>query len=81
MGRRNRPFYRITAVDQRTRRDGRVIEELGTYDPVNKNEESQNTVNVERAQYWLGVGAQPSATVASILKKAGLEVPSTKKAH
>lgn len=75
LGRRNRPFYRITAVDQRSKRDGRVIEELGTYDPVNKDESQQFSVNAERAAYWLGVGAQPSETVASLLKKAGVEKP------
>lgn len=74
LGRRNHPYYRITAVDQRSKRDGRVIEELGTYDPVNKKADLQSSVNVERAQYWLGVGAQPTRTVASILRKAGLEV-------
>ncbi len=72
-GRRNRPYYRITAVDHRTRRDGRVIEEIGTYDPINKDASLQFTVNKERAQYWLSVGAQPSDTVASLLRKSGLD--------
>ena len=74
-GRRNHPYYRITAVDQRTRRDGRVIEEIGTYDPVNKDAEKQSSVNVERAQHWLSVGAQPTRTVASLLRKAGVDLP------
>jgi len=79
-GRRNRPYYRITAVDHRTRRDGRVIEEIGTYDPINKDADKQFTVNRERAEYWLSVGAQPSDTVASILRKSGLELKATAKA-
>lgn len=79
-GRRNRPFYRITAVDHRTRRDGRVIEEIGTYDPINKDAAQQFTVNRERAEYWLSVGAQPSDTVASILRKSGLELKTAAKA-
>lgn len=72
-GRRNRPFYRINAIDQRTARDGRVIEQLGWYDPINKDESKQFFVKKERAAYWLSVGAQPSSTVASILRKSGVE--------
>lgn len=72
LGRRHRPFYRITAMDKRSPRDGRVIEELGWYDPV-ADDNRQLHVNVERADYWLSVGAQPSRTVASLLKRLGCE--------
>jgi len=78
-GRRNRPFYRINAIDQRTARDGKVIEQLGWYDPINKDESKQFFVKKERAAYWLSVGAQPSETVASILRKSGVEPKPGKK--
>ncbi len=72
-GRRNRPFYRICVMDARTRRDGRVIEELGHYDPVGSSDnELKFELNAERAQYWVSVGAQPSETVASLLKRSGV---------
>ena len=74
IGRRHRPSYRVTAVDSRAKRDGRVIEELGMYDPLAKDEESGLTVNAERARYWLSVGAQPSETVRTLLRRCGVEV-------
>ena len=78
-GNRNRPFYRITAVDQRQKRDGSVIEELGWYNPLAPDENKQWDLNADRCAYWLSVGAQPSQTVASLLKKAGVEPkPGTK---
>ncbi len=67
-GTKNRPFYRIVAADQRFPRDGRFLEILGTYDPLIKGDNYK--VNLEAAQKWISVGAQPSETVASILKKA-----------
>jgi small subunit ribosomal protein S16 len=67
-GTKNRPFYRIVAADQRFQRDGRFLEILGTYDPMGK--EAPISVNLERADYWLGVGAQPSVTVSSLIKRA-----------
>jgi len=73
MGRRHHPFYRLNAIDQRTRRDGRPIEHLGYYDPKNADEAKQFNCDAERVKYWLSVGAQPSETVASLLKKAGIE--------
>lgn len=73
-GRRNRPFYRITAVDQRAKRDGKSIEELGWFNPIEKDPEKRAHINVERVQYWISVGAQPSATVYSLISKAGVEV-------
>jgi small subunit ribosomal protein S16 len=70
-GRRNRPFYRINAVDSRRSRDGKVLEELGSYDPHASDAEKVR-INPERVAYWLSVGAQPSETVSSFLKTAGL---------
>jgi small subunit ribosomal protein S16 len=68
-GRKNRPCYRISVADSRFPRDGRTLETLGLYDPISKNEETQSTLNVERAQHWLGAGARPSQTVHSIFKR------------
>lgn len=65
----HRPFYRIVVADSRTRRDGRFIESIGTYDPMSK-EAKNYAVNLESVDKWLGNGAQPSETVASIIKKA-----------
>jgi len=73
-GRRNRPFYRLNAIDQRTARDGRVIEELGFYDPIEKDAEKAVRINGERVNHWLSVGAQPSETVARLLSQNGFEV-------
>ncbi len=69
MGKIRAPYYRIVVADSRTRRDGRVIEEIGKYHP--KEEPSVIEVKSERAQYWLGVGAQPTEAVAAILKVSG----------
>ncbi len=71
-GRTHRPYYRIVAIDIRARRDGKPIEELGHYDPMATDADKAFTVNTERAEHWLSVGAKPSQTVASILKKAGV---------
>lgn len=73
MGRKNHPFYRLNAIDSRSPRDGRVIEELGFYDPRNKEAGKQFVAKLDRCTYWLGVGAIPSETVSSLLKKAGVE--------
>ncbi|MCH8151202.1 MAG: 30S ribosomal protein S16 [Planctomycetes bacterium] len=72
MGRRHRPFYRINAMDRRSPRDGRVIEKIGWYDPL-APDDRQLSVNVPRADYWLSVGAQPSRTVASLLRRVGCD--------
>ena len=69
MGKVRTPFYRIVVCDSRTKRNGRVIEEIGTYNP--KTEPSTIHVDSERALHWLGVGAQPSTPVAAILKLTG----------
>lgn len=74
MGRRNRAFFRICAFDAREERDGRSIEQLGTYDPMEKDESKKVVLKRERIEYWLSVGAQPTETVASILKKNNIAV-------
>ncbi|MEM9826850.1 MAG: 30S ribosomal protein S16, partial [Planctomycetota bacterium] len=73
MGRTHRPFFRICAMDQRSPRDGRVIEELGTYDPMCPETDARTTLRRDRVDYWLGVGAQPSDKVAVLIKKYGTE--------
>ena len=69
MGKIRAPYYRIVVADSRTKRDGRAIEEIGKYHPT--QEPSLIEVDSERAQYWLGVGAQPTEPVAAILKVTG----------
>jgi len=76
-GRNNRPFYRIVAVDKRKDGRGDVLEVLGSYDPLPHPAKVQ--LKDERVTYWLGVGAQPSATVASLLKKRGIDAQSLAK--
>lgn len=71
MGRKNRAFYRICASDKRSPRDGRVIEELGTYDPFVSETDARCVLNGARVQYWLSVGAQPSNAVRVLIKKYG----------
>jgi len=72
LGRRHRPFFRLAAIEARNPRDGRVLEELGFYDPENRVEAQQVKLDAERIKYWLGVGAVPSDTVRSLLKKNGI---------
>ena len=69
MGKIRAPFYRVVVMDSRTKRDGRVIEEIGKYHPT--EEPSFIEVDSERAQYWLSVGAQPTEQVAALLKLTG----------
>ncbi len=68
IGAKNTPAYRIVVADARSPRDGRFIEEIGSYLPSKR--EQNYTLNLERAKYWLSVGAQPSETVASMIKRA-----------
>jgi len=70
MGAKNNPFYRVVIADSRSPRDGKVIEEIGYYNPVKQPAEIQ--VDEERALYWLKTGAQPSETVKALLKKTGV---------
>ena len=69
MGAKKAPFYRIVVADARSPRDGRCIEEIGTYNPL---ADSAVTVDVEKAQAWIKNGAQPTDTVRGLLKKAGV---------
>jgi small subunit ribosomal protein S16 len=73
MGRTNHAFFRLNAIDSRSPRDGRVIEELGFYDPRNKDQSKQFVAKLDRCRYWLDTGAVPSETVSSLLKKSGVE--------
>jgi len=68
IGAKNKPFFRIVVADSRSPRDGKCIEELGTYQPQKKGENFK--LDLPRAQYWVSKGAQPSETVASFIKKA-----------
>jgi small subunit ribosomal protein S16 len=71
MGRTHRPFYRVCAMDIRSPRDGKAIEELGYYDPMVRETDARAILNGERIDYWLGVGAQPSDKVKVLIKKYG----------
>ena len=70
MGMKKKPFYRVVVADVNSPRDGRFIEEIGYYNPMTAPAEVN--VNGERAKYWLGVGAQPTDTVRTLLKKTGV---------
>jgi small subunit ribosomal protein S16 len=72
VGAKNAPVYRIVVADSRSPRDGKFIEELGTYQPLRKGDNF--TLDLERAKHWLSKGAQPSETVASFIKKASKAV-------
>jgi small subunit ribosomal protein S16 len=67
-GTRKRPFYRIVAADSRKARDGRIIEQLGFFNPM--IEPNELKLDLERVDYWIGTGAQPSETVANLIKRA-----------
>lgn len=69
VGAKNAPVYRIVVADSRSPRDGKFIEEIGTYHPLKQGDNF--TLDLERASYWVSKGAQPSDTVASFIKKAG----------
>ena len=72
-GSKKRPFYRIVAADSRMPRDGRYIEKLGTYNPLlPKDSEERVKMNMERVQYWLGEGAQPTDRISRMLEAAGV---------
>jgi len=70
-GRLHRPFFRVCVTDSRTPRDGRVLEEVGYYDPMVPETDARANLNGERIAYWIGVGAQPSEKVAILIKKYG----------
>jgi small subunit ribosomal protein S16 len=73
MGRTHRAFFRVCAFDQNAPRDGKALEELGTYDPSVPDADARAVLNGERVAYWLSVGAQPSEKVAVLIKKYGKE--------
>jgi small subunit ribosomal protein S16 len=70
MGQKKRPFYRIVAADSESPRDGRFLEKLGTYNPLQNP--VQVSLDTERVKYWIGQGAKPTDTVKSILKREGV---------
>ena len=67
-GAKKRPFYHLVVTDSRNRRDGRYIERVGYFNPLGKEHEENLRIDVERVDYWIGQGAQPSERVASLLK-------------
>jgi len=71
MGRKHRPYYRVCAMDARTPRGGKVLEELGSYDPMVIDTDARAVLNGERIDYWLGVGALPTDKVKVLIKKYG----------
>ncbi len=68
-GRTHRPFYRICVMDAQKPRNGKAIEEVGHYDPMIPDKSKRVTINMERVDYWISVGAQPSENVATLIKK------------
>ncbi|MBW7906313.1 MAG: 30S ribosomal protein S16 [Phycisphaerae bacterium] len=72
MGRTHRAYYRLSAMDERNPRDGRVLEDLGVYDPQNKDRQQQLVLNADRISHWLRVGAMPTDTVRQLLKRHGI---------
>lgn len=75
VGTTNTPVYRIVVADNRSPRDGKFIEEIGTYQPLKKD--TNFTIKLDRAEHWISKGAQPSDTVRSFIKKAQKAVPAT----
>lgn len=72
-GSRHKPVYRLVVADSRAKRDGRFVEVVGTYDPKNKIDARQVKVDLERTQYWIGVGAQPTDTARTLINRARRE--------
>lgn len=72
-GAKKRPYYRIVAADSRSKRDGRFLEQIGTYDPM--REPAELKFQADRLEYWLSVGAQPSDTAASLIRRYRRESP------
>lgn len=74
VGRKHQPSFRLAAMESRNPRDGRVLEELGFYNPASNDPAGQLKLNVERIRYWLSVGAQPTETVRHLLRRGGIAV-------
>ena len=77
MGAKKNPYYRVVVADSKSPRDGRFIEEIGTYNPV--TQPSEINIDMERAEYWIKNGAQPTDTVRALIKKAGAAASATEK--
>ena len=74
MGRRNLPFYHVVIADSRSPRDGKFIEKVGYYDPVlNNDAKNRLNIKIDRVEYWLSVGAEPTERVAILLNKIGVK--------
>lgn len=73
-GRKRRPFYRVVAADVNAPRDGKFLEILGTYNPIEKDESKELTLKIDRVDHWLSVGAQPTDTAAALIKKFKAQV-------
>ncbi|MAA79967.1 MAG: 30S ribosomal protein S16 [Deltaproteobacteria bacterium] len=73
-GRKRRPFYRVVAADIRAPRDGKFLEILGTYNPIEKDESKELTLKIDRVDHWLSLGAQPTDTAAALIKKFKAQV-------
>lgn len=69
LGRKHRPFFRICVMDARSPRDGKAIEEVGYYDPMVRDKSQRVSLKMDRVDHWMGVGAQPSEKVATLIKK------------
>ncbi|QDU36731.1 30S ribosomal protein S16 [Maioricimonas rarisocia] len=69
LGRKHRPYYRICVMDSRSPRDGKTIEEIGTYDPMVRDKSQRVSLQLERVDHWLSVGAQPTEKVAVLIRK------------
>lgn len=69
LGRRHRPFFRVSVMDARSPRDGKTIEDLGTYDPMVRKKSDRVQLNMDRIDYWMSVGALPTEKVATLIKK------------
>ena len=78
LGRTHRPYYRICIMDGRSPRDGKAIEEVGTYDPMIPEVDKSVTMNAERIDYWMSVGAKPTPKVGTLIKKYKGNVPATR---
>lgn len=79
-GAKKRPFYHVVVTDSRNRRDGRFIEQVGFFNPIATGREIELNLNQARIEYWLKCGAQPSETVAHLIKKTKMKTPVTETA-
>lgn len=78
-GRKNRAFFRVVAADERAKSDGRIVENLGYYDPLAADDAKRLVLDAERVQYWIGVGAQITDTVRSLIHQRQIPIPTPKR--